>query len=309
MHDHHTPSSPCCEEAIQFHRLPPLLVERPQWLLWKYEERGGRLTKVPYQPNDTLASTTNPATWSSLASVQEARWSCIGRWDGPHYDGVGFVFSQDDPFVGIDLDHCRGEAWAAEFLDRFPTYIEITPSLTGYHLIGIGSLPEGKGRRHESIEIYDRGRYFTMTGMTAAGSTSNPMNIQPQLDSLLQSFAPLVTVQQRPDWVPSMAMEQLLRRMFLAKNGSKVSALYQGDDSGYESSSEADLALIQCAALYTQNPSDLDAIFRGSARMREKWDERHGSQTYGEMTIARAIANQGTFYGGRDIEPERRGDR
>ncbi len=285
-------------DPVWFERLPTALTERPQWVLWKYEQRGDKWTKVPYQPSGERASSTDPATWSTLAAVQEAKWRQMGT-----YHGVGFVFSPDDPFVGIDLDHCRGEWWAAELLDRFPTYIEITPSWTGYHLIGVGTLPDNKGRRKGPIEVYSAGRYFTMTGCLAPGSMAEPQAIQGPLDALLAELAPPKAERQTPGWTPSLDLHDVLRRSMLAKNGSKVQALYAGDRSGYASKSEADMALLECLTFYTQDAATLDAIFRSSALMDTKWDEQRGAQTYGALTISRVLANPSGHYGGRDRTP------
>ena len=132
-------------------------------MLWKRVKRSESTTKVPYQPNGDPASSTNDATWSDFASVMGAYLQNI------NFAGVGFVFSVDDPYVGIDLDKCRDlatgevEPWAVDMLSRFKTYTELSPSGTGFHLIGKSKLPN-KGRRKSQIEMYDSGRYFTVTG-------------------------------------------------------------------------------------------------------------------------------------------------
>jgi primase-polymerase (primpol)-like protein len=60
------------------------------------------------------------------------------------YCGVGFVFSSDDPYVGIDLDGCRNpqtgyiEPWALEIVRRLNSYTEISRSGTGLHIIAKG---------------------------------------------------------------------------------------------------------------------------------------------------------------------------
>jgi putative DNA primase/helicase len=127
-------------ERIWPERYPPALVAYDQWVLWRYEERDGKRTKVPYTTNGRRASSTDRASWASLDTVKRTRWEQAGAWDG-----IGFVFSPEDPFVGIDLDHARGETWALELCDQFATYYEITPSWTGYHLIGRGVLPATSG--------------------------------------------------------------------------------------------------------------------------------------------------------------------
>lgn len=43
-------------------------------------------------------------------------------------------------------------------------------------------------------------------------------------------------------------------------------------------------------------PSGIDELFRASALMRPKWDEKHGSQTYGDLTIGKAL-DGGDVYG------------
>src|SRR5271154_635091 len=80
-------------------KIPEQMQERQQWVVWRSESRDGKSTKIPYQPNGRKAQSTNPATWSTFAVAASAV--------NQGYSGVGFVFSVDDPFVGIDLDGCR----------------------------------------------------------------------------------------------------------------------------------------------------------------------------------------------------------
>jgi len=62
-----------------------------------------------------------------------------------------------------------------------------------------------------------------------------------------------------------------------------------GDTSGYPSHSEADLALCNHLAFYTRDRYQIDRIFRQSKLYRAKWDEKHGSDTYGDNTIQKAL--------------------
>jgi putative DNA primase/helicase len=88
--------------------------------------------------------------------------------------GIGFVVTPQDPFVGIDLDHCRhpetGDiaAWARHIVDDFDSLTEITPSETGLRIwitTHDGLLPGGAhGRRKGPVEVYSAGRFFTVTG-------------------------------------------------------------------------------------------------------------------------------------------------
>ncbi len=80
--------------------IPGELRARPQWVLWRYAwlEKSEKWTKEPYQASGIYASSTNPATWAPLEQVHAA-------YEAGGFDGLGFVFTAADPFVGIDLDH------------------------------------------------------------------------------------------------------------------------------------------------------------------------------------------------------------
>ncbi len=114
------------------HRLlssvPLELRARVQWVCWRRETREGKPTKLPYNARTgTLASTTEQNTWSSF---ETALCAC----ERGTYDGVGYVIAADDPYTGVDLDHCRdpltGEIAPAPLaaLQSFASYAEISPS-------------------------------------------------------------------------------------------------------------------------------------------------------------------------------------
>jgi NrS-1 polymerase HBD domain len=92
--------------------------------------------------------------------------------------------------------------------------------------------------------------------------------------------------------VSSQDDRALLERARQAKNGEKFAALWNGRFEGdYPSQSEADLALCGLLAFWCQrDPAQMDRLFRRSGLYREKWNEPRGAQTYGELTIAKAIA-------------------
>lgn len=85
---------------------------------------------------------------------------------------------------------------------------------------------------------------------------------------------------------------ELLDRIFYSARGYGIEALFRGDISSYSSHSEADLALMSHLAYWTNGDANrMDRLFRQSGLMREKWDERHGDQTYGEKTISRVLSD------------------
>src|SRR5690606_4366735 len=130
------------------HRMPRELTERARWV------RHNR--KVPITSDGRLASSTDPATWSTYRVAARSK---VG-------DGIGFVLG--DGIACLDIDHCldergRPDARARAILARVPdAYVEVSPSGRGLHVWG--TAPEQPGRRHEDYEVYSVGRYITVTG-------------------------------------------------------------------------------------------------------------------------------------------------
>lgn len=83
----------------------------------------------------------------------------------------------------------------------------------------------------------------------------------------------------------------LLAHARLAKNGDKFIGLFDdGDLDDYDGDeSSADLALCDLLAFWTKDATRIDRLFRQSALMRPKWDEKRGKTTYGARTIAKAL--------------------
>jgi len=129
-------------ERRPFEDVPNELKAQDQWVMWKSEpdpRYPEKLRKVPYNARTGgRASTTKPKTWTSfdtaLAALQD------------EYAGLGIVLAEDDPFIFIDLDHCRDAGtgvvaqWAADIVAQFPNwYWELSPSGTGLHGLGKGT--------------------------------------------------------------------------------------------------------------------------------------------------------------------------
>src|SRR5215211_5737139 len=141
------------QETTTKHEALEELTNYPQWIAWEHREQGKR--KTPINPHTwRLADATNPATWSTYS---EALF-CAGE-DAQ----VGFVFSEDDPFAGIDLDDCivDGEVmpWALEIVRELDSYTEVSPSGTGLK-IWVRAWKPGNKCRTGSMELYDKDRFF-----------------------------------------------------------------------------------------------------------------------------------------------------
>jgi putative DNA primase/helicase len=293
--------------------VPAELRERPQWVVWRVESRDGKPTKVPYQARrpSAKAAANAPDTWGAFSEAVLA-----ARRDRS-IAGVGFVFTQGGGYVGVDLDKCRHaqtgalEPWAADVVAALDSYTEVSPSGTGVHVLVRGSLPAG-GNRKGRVEMYGEGRYFTVTGAPLDGAPLGIAERTPQLAAVhaqhigtpaLFTGAEPADAQPTDPAAPQRAAgpvaplppsdADLVDRALRAKNGDKLRTLYQwGDAAGYDGDqSSADLALVSILAFWTQDPAQLDRLFRSSALMRAKWDERRGTHTYGERTIATALAS------------------
>jgi hypothetical protein len=296
-------------------QIPAELLFLPQWIAWwgvvgegrRVHLPNGKWTgvlkaqakphKLPIDPRTGgLASSTRPSTWSSIedACVAVKKWSLTG---------IGIVFSDSDPYGGVDLDDCRDpntgeiEPWGWEVIRALDSYTEVSPSGTGVHTIVRGKLPAGKGNQivhgNGKVEMFSRARYFTVTGIHVDGTPAEIFNRQSELLTLHEKlFATRNTHHAGACSAPSSALEasdaELITRARQAQNGSKFELLWNGQWEGdYPSQSEADLAFCCLLAFWTgKDRSRIDALFRRSGMMRKKWLR----DNYREETMAKAIA-------------------
>jgi putative DNA primase/helicase len=282
-----------------FDTIPDELINLPQWVCWREEERDGKKTKVPVNPRTGgNADCTRPDTWSTFLTAQAYYYGNLGN--GAGIKGIGFQVTAGDPFVGIDLDDCRDkesgtiEPWADAIIKQSGSYTEISPSGTGIRIFIKGKLP-GPGNRKGKIEIYESGRYLTLTGHHLPGTPETIEDRQSELAALHQELFPPQAKPQagpRPARSVSLDDQEIITRAGAAANGGKFINLWAGDWSGYPSQSEADLSLCSILAFWTQDPVTLDRLFRSSGLFREKWDSRRYSdgRTYGQAVVEKALA-------------------
>jgi len=333
-----------------FPAVPAELKARPQWVNWVLTERDGKPTKVPIKPPDRKgdriiargASTNKPATWRTYQQVLSVHerysnatiytWKNQGTPDNPdwvtvagQYSGIGFVFSKDDPYCGIDLDDCLDahgnlKEWATPIVDRLKAvaYGEKSPSGNGIKFWTRATLPPVTNHKTyivegaDAIEVYDQGRYFTVTGkgkgtigegqadidwLIEAYFTPQPTEPTPPLPRSAPT-SPLNAGERQQPSTESLNAGEVINRISTSKQCHKFDALMAGNTTGYGSQSEADLGLCGVIAFYSQDSAVIDSIFRTSRLMRAKWDEKHTSdgKTYGEMTIAEALSGERETY-------------
>lgn len=289
----------------KFQNLPAELRALPQWVGWKLTDRGGKPTKIPTDPKTGRpASTTDPETWGTFEDA-------VSAVDRLGLSGIGFVFTESDPYTGIDLDKCRdpetgrAESWAREIVGRFNSYAELSVSGTGAHILIRGKVP-GTRRRKGKIEVYDTGRFFCMTGdrITECRTVEDR---QEELKKFCEEIfreseytAPAPSEDRKPAPLDLSDVE-LIEKAKAAANGDTFTRLWEGDwqGAGFTSQSEADAALLSRLRFWTGGDKGRAfALFSASGLARKKWER----EDYREKTWA-AIA------GGKVYEPPPPGPR
>lgn len=243
----------------------------------------------------------NSDTWSDFYTAVKM---------SERYSGIGFMFSGSGYF-GVDLDdmptdledYKNGgyENIVSEFVNTLQSYTEYSQSGTGIHIICKGKLPKGGRKKvydYGGFEMYEAGRFFVMTG--------NYCSEYAEITECTESIKPLHAKyigggrEPQPKIRPSVnfsTVDEIVKAALNAKNGNNFRSLYSGNITGYGSQSEADLALCNMLAFWTGCDADkMDAIFRQSGLMRDKWDRKQSGSTYGTITIQKAIAGCNAVY-------------
>ena len=274
--------------------LPAELKTTSNWVCWAGADK---IPKNPYTGGN--AQSNNPETWSDFQTA-------VSACEKYGFDGLGFMFAP--PYFGIDLDHCVDDLdFCDEFVETLQSYAEISKSGTGIHIICRGALPDG-ARRRGGVEMYSSGRYFICTGNIYNPEFSEIKDCTETVKVLHSKYLPSESprVEARRITTPvDMDDQEVIDKARNCRTGYLFNMLYSGMWEGvYHSQSEADLALCNQLAFWTQkNETQMDRIFRSSGLMRRKWDEKRSGTTYGAITIGKACANCLEVY-----EPQRHSD-
>ena len=282
-------SAPRLSDSLR-RRLPTDLKQDPSWVLWRYVVRDGKRTKEPYQANRRKAKTNTPRTWTTFEQAVQA------YEHDDFFDGIGFVFHEGNPYGGADIDGVT-EDQAQEWIERFDSYTERSPSGNGFHIICKAEVP--KGTKRTAGELYSSGRFFTMTGDVVR---SRP--VREAQDAADEYYSYLrKRDRQSPERAavsfdsPAMEDAEVLRLLENARNGHEFAMIY-GGLGDFPSGSERDLSLANRIAFYTQQEAQIERIMRGSGCAREKWDKH---RTYLRDTIRKAIGGLTNTYAPSDV--------
>lgn len=290
----------------KYSAIPQELKGYKNWVCWQaYPDPKSHsgISKKPINPRTGgFAIPNNSDTWSDFETAVR---------ESAKYSGIGFMFS-NSPFFGVDLDDMPNDIQdyqnggtdniISEFVNTLQSYTEFSQSKTGVHIICKGTLPEGRRKaKNDSggFEMYENGRFFVVTG--------NYCSEYGYINDCTESVKPLhskylgKTAEPKPNrqniTVNLNSVDDIVRAACSAKNGSLFKALYSGDFSAYSSHSEADMAFCNMLAFWCGCDSEkMDAIFRQSGLMRDKWDRKQSGTTYGVITLQKAISGCSQTY-------------
>lgn len=281
----------------EFESIPQELRDVPQWVVHR--------RKQPRDPTNVsvAASVSDPRTWGTYEQALTASASS-------RCDGIGFVFTDGDPYVGIDLDDCFDPATgnlkesAREIVDRIDSYTERSVSGTGLHVIARGS-PPPRGRHPHGLGIFATARYFTVTGNVFEGRDTIYDRDRELSDLYADRFGDSADTGGNGTGFsgkrsPTLTDEEILEKAQASRTGEAFRRLWSGDTSAHgNDQSKADLALLRRMAFYTQDREQLDRLFRQSQLFRDKWER----SSYREPTLTRALENLGNVYQ-QDLGPD-----
>ena len=279
--------------------------------------RPGKTDKFPVDfRSGRVANAHDAAIWTDAPTAIAAAAQFGGTY------GLGFVFTEADPFWFLDLDNClqADNTWSPVAVSLCGAFagaaVEVSQSGKGLHIFGSGRPPlHGCKNIPLNLEFYSAGRFVALTGFNACGDAAfDASHLLPSLCS--QYFPPDAggglaqewTTEARSEWRGPASDEELIKRALRSQstasafggrasfadlwtaNIDALSRCYPDPVRAYDASS-ADAALAQHLSFWTgANCERIDRLMRQSALARDKWD-RH-SDPYLERTILGAVGRQ-----------------
>lgn len=282
-----------------------------QFINWVPKPRkDGKIDKVPVGIEGKTIDPLNSKNWLSEIDARK-----VAEHTG---HGLGFVFTEKDPFFFVDIDNAIEEGdWSSKaktIIKAFPgCAVEVSHSGKGLHIFGVGKVgPHSCRNRLENLEFYTEKRFVALTGTGLIGNSAT--NGTSGVKWLVKNYfgfngvSPVST-----EWTDKSCTEWngetddtvLLKRARKDRRASVIfgdkasfSQLFDGDadkleeffpaTQGYDVSS-ADAALCQHLAYWTgKDCKRMERLFfLSELGKRDKWQNR---EDYRERTILNAVA-------------------
>jgi len=269
-----------------------------QFINWMPQPRpDGKIDKIPVGVDGTTVNPLNPDNWKSEEDARKVA-------DMSGY-GVGFVFTEEDPFFFVDIDNAAvNGGWstlANTIVEAFPgCAVEVSQSGIGLHIFGTGKVgPHGCKNTSLNLEFYTKQRFVALTGNGLRGDTA--MDGTSSLGWLVENFFPVGnttvgdwTSEPCEEWNGERDDDKLIQKAIRTKSVAAIfegrtgfKELWNGEPNGDQS--VADSALATHLAYWTgKNCERIERIFNRSVPGgRDKWIER---EDYRRRTILAAVA-------------------
>ena len=278
--------------------IPQEAKERALWCLWKYEEREGKQTKVPYRTNGMRAASDNPETFTSFDQA-------VAAYQKGGYSGLGLgIFNG---FCAVDIDHCidndapggsKLSGMAQDIIDTMDSYTEVSPSGTGIRILfKAKGFPYDKSKYYinnqkRGLEVYIEGatkKYVTVTGQS--------WNHKPIAERSEQIAAVLDKYMRRQEQKPAeQPISRLDAPVYLRRGldaDKRMRALWDGHRDTTDESGN-DLALFNKLAYWCSRDEGqmIDAFLRSPyvAQKDEAHQKKARREDYLHSTAQMAIA-------------------
>lgn len=156
--------------------IPDELKQHHLWGVWVFnpsDNPNKKRKKIPINP--TTGAPLKPNSTEGWVDFKTA----FSAYDANQkYAGIGILLTEDDPFVGVDLDDCMdddslNDPIADDIRATLDSYTERSPSGTGLRIIcKRGRKPlQLEGNRNGGVEMYTEGRFLTITGCVPGDRT------------------------------------------------------------------------------------------------------------------------------------------
>ena len=291
--------------------IPDKLKSMKVWAVWKSVLNPGKSKpdKVPhsYQVNPItgveevkLASCNRPAEWMSFEDAERLKKSSRS------FKGFQVALApvtptgDEDRLIGVDIDRALLPDGSIkpeyiEWITKFNTYFELSPG-DGVRGFCFGHFPTSGGKHSGNIEIYQNGKWLTITGQKLIDSPATINTSQETIEAFRAQYFKTFNEIDGSDLPVSNKIftdEEIVNKLKTHPVTGIKEDFNQYFYNGYKTSDSSldDLHFCNIIRYYTQNMEQIDRIFRQSALMRDKWDEVHfgNGDTYGEGTIKTSL--------------------
>lgn len=317
-----------------YKHIPESLKNIPNWVCWFKNEKGkipinAKTLKLAKVNDETTYSSFDVAlaTYEKFKNNSEHKLEGLGFVFRKENNIIGIDIDYKEKYKDT-FENVKNDILKIVLKNNSQCYIEKSQSGKGIHILLCGSLTKDNDvftykNRKDNLEIYEDVRFFALTGDVVENDTHIIFN---NLDLSIDNSLIIKEIQDKyfsekkenkfsfvfknvdvesakintsnNNNSTTSSISDILNKIKQSKQGSLFDSLFYGNWQGrYDSQSSADLAFCTILAFwFNKDVYKIDYVFRTSNLFREKWDEKHGKNTYGEMTILKAIEGVSSTY-------------